>query len=91
MNIKDQIKSGKISFNVGDEVICFRRKPNGHPRGIKDNVVYTIKEVNDDGHLQVAMRSNDGIGWMQTIRVHKYYMIRRDLLRDIKLDSILNI
>ena len=85
MNIKDQIKSGKISFNVGDEVICFRRKPNGHPRGIKDNVVYTIKEVNDDGHLHV------GIGWMQTIRVHKYYMIRRDLLRDIKLDSILNI
>ena len=64
MNIKDQIKSGKISFNVGDEVICFRRKPNGHPRGIKDNVVYTIKEVNDDGHLHVAMRSNDGIGWM---------------------------
>lgn len=91
MNIKDQIKSGKISFNVGDEVICFRRKPNGHPRAIKDNVVYTIKEVNDDGHLHVAMRSNDGIGWMQTIRVHKYYMIRRDLLRDIKLDSILNI
>ena len=36
MNIKDQIKSGKISFNVGDEVICFRRKPNGHPRGIKE-------------------------------------------------------
>lgn len=88
--IKDKIKRGFINFNVGDEVVCFHRKKNGYPRGIKDNVIYTIKNMDADGHLHVAMRSIDGVGWMQTIRVYKTYMINKSELRNIKLTSLLS-
>jgi hypothetical protein len=86
--IKSNIKDGKVKFRVGDKVICFRRKANGHPRGIKDGVEYTIKSiVNDD--LLVTTHSLDGIGWNQTIKVHKTYMISKEDLREIKINEIL--
>lgn len=88
--IKDKIKRGLITYDIGDEVICFVRKPNGYPRGIKENITYTIKSIDLDGHLQVAKRSTDGVGWMQPIRVHKIYMIKVSELRNIKLNSLLD-
>lgn len=86
--IKDKIKRGLISYNIGDEVVCFRRKPNGHPRGIENNTIYTIKGIDLDDHLHVAKRSKDGYGFMQPIRVHKTYMINKSELRNIKLNSL---
>lgn len=89
--INDMIKMGKVTYNIGDEVVILKRKPNGHPRGIKDNVTYTIKHIDSDGHLMVASRSSNGIGFLQPIRVHKTYVINKSILRDIKLSSILDI
>ena len=88
--LKDRIKRGFISFEEGDEVVCFNRKVNGHPRSIKDGVTYIIKSVDGDGHLTVAEHSLDGVGFLQPFRVHKIYMIPKSTLRDIKLNSILN-
>ena len=88
--IKDNIKRGFISFEVGDEVVCFHRKGNGHPRAIKDSITYIIKSIDLDGHLLVAQHSSDGIGFLSPIRVHKIYMIQKNTMRDIKLNSILN-
>jgi len=88
--MKDKIKRGLIDFNLGDEVICFCRKSNGHPKSIKDGVVYVIKHIDLDGHLMVAQRSSNGVGFLQPIRVHKTYMIQKYILRDIKLNSILD-
>jgi hypothetical protein len=88
--IKDKIKRGIISYNVDDEVICFCRKSNGHPRSIKDGIIYTVKNLDSDGHIYVAENSSDEFGWLQQIRVHKTYMIPQYVLRDIKLNSILN-
>ena len=86
--IKSNIREGKVRVKVGDKVICFRRKTNGHPRKIKDDVEYTIKSIiNDD--LLVTTHSLDGIGWSQVIKVHKSYMISRKSLRDIKINEIL--
>lgn len=79
-----------ISYNIGDEVICFCRKSNGHPRSIKDGVIYTVKNIDSDGHIYVSQNSKDKVGWLQQIRVHKIYMIHHYILRDIKLNSILN-
>ena len=87
--IKDLIRRGLLSYNVGDEVSILKRKPNGHPRAIKDGVTYTIKEVHQDGHLMVCQRSSDGTGFLQPIRVHRMYMMNKSLLREIKLNSIL--
>jgi hypothetical protein len=87
--IKSNIRDGKVKFKVGDKVICFRRKTNGHPRKIKDDVEYTIKSiVNDD--LFIATHSLNGIGWNQVIKVHKTYMIPKYILRDIKLNILLD-
>jgi hypothetical protein len=92
--IKSNIKDGKVKFKVGDSVICFRRKANGHPRKIKDDVEYIIKSiVNDD--LFVTTHSLDGIGWNapllqhQAIKVHKTYLISKADLREIKINEIL--
>lgn len=87
--LKDKIKSGVISFEEGDSVICFWRKGNGYPGSIKDGEVYTVKNVEGD-HLYIHKHSSDGIGWMQQIRIHKTYMIPIQVLRDIKLNSVLS-
>ena len=49
---------------------------------------YTIKNIDSDGHLHVAMRASDGVGFMQPIRVHKTYMINKSELRNIKLNYL---
>ncbi len=87
--IRDRIKKGLISYNIGDEVTIYKRKSNGYPRAIKDGVVYIIKKIDLDGHMMVAQHSLDGVGFLQPIRVHKMYMMNKSLLRDIKLNSIL--
>jgi len=85
--IKSNIKDGKVRFKVGDKVVCFRRKTNGHPRKIKDDVEYTIKEINQDD-LIVTNHSLDGIRHV-IIKVHKTYMISKADLREIKINEIL--
>ncbi len=87
--IKDKIKKGLISYNVGDEVEIYKRKSNGHPRSIKDGITYIIKHIDFDGHIIVAQHSSDGIGFLQSIRVHKMYMMNKSVLRDMKINSIL--
>lgn len=82
--IKSNIRDGRVKFRVGDNVICFRRKTNGHPRKIKDDIEYTIKSiVNDD------LLVTESIDWFQAIKVHKTYMISKADLREIKINEIL--
>jgi len=88
--IKDKIKRGMMVFEEGDEVICFHRKSNGHPKAIKDGITYVIRHIDSDGHIIVAQHSSDGVGFLQSIRVHKMYMMSKSALRDIKINSILN-
>jgi len=88
--IKYKIKDNLIQFKIGDEVLIYRRKgKRGYPKSIEDNVVYTIRNIEND-FLIIAKHSNDGIGWMTPIKIHKTYMISKNIIRDIKLDIILN-
>ncbi len=85
----DMIKRGIITYHKGDDVVILRRKLSGYPRGIKDGEVYNIREViNDD--IVVSQKSSDGTGWLQSIKVHKTYMISKRILRNIKLEEILS-
>jgi hypothetical protein len=86
--IKDKIKNGQIDYCVGDTVFIFRRKKSGYPRGIVDNIEYTIRSIDRDV-INVAVHSSDGIGWMQPIRVHRSYMIPKSIWRDMRLSIIL--
>ena len=87
--INDMIKRGIITYHKGDDVVIFKRKSNGYPVGIKDDVVYNIRVVERDS-IYVAQHSSDGVGWLQPIKVHKTYMISKRILRNIKLNSILD-
>lgn len=86
--IKDKINQGEIFYKVGDEVVVIRRKKNGYPRGLKDGVIYIIRQIEND-HLVVAQHSTDGVGFLQPIKIHKTYVCSKSLLRDIKIDDIL--
>lgn len=87
--IKDRIKKGLIQYNIGDEVVIYKRKESGHPRSIKNGITYVIRHIDSDGHIIVAQHSSDGVGFLQSIRVHKMYMMNKSVLRDIKINSIL--
>jgi len=84
----DMIKKGIITFQKGDVVKVFRRKSNGYPGGLKDDEEYFIGSIDNDS-LYVSKHSSDGIGFTQPIKVHKTYMMNKNTLRDIKLNSIL--
>lgn len=87
--IVDQIKNGKIIFQVGDRVCLIRRKNNGYPRSVKDEDEYFIRKIDRD-FLIIAKHSTDGIGWLQPLRIHKTYFLSINYLRDIKLKELLN-
>lgn len=86
--LKDMIKRGIITFHKGDSVIVFRRKSNGYPRSIKDNEEYIITGI-EDSSLIVSKHSTDGIGFLPPKKVHKTYMIQKFMIRDLKINSIL--
>ena len=82
------IKSGEIHCDKGDKVVIFRRKKSGYPKTILDGVEYTVR-YSDGESIQVAVHSSDGVGWMQPIKVHRSYMVPKNIWRDWKLSLIL--
>jgi 6-phosphogluconate dehydrogenase (decarboxylating) len=87
--ITDMIEKGLVSYVKGEKVVLFRRKSNGYPKGIKDGIEYTIRGIYGEG-IEVALNSSNGIGWLQSIKVHRSYMIPKYALRDINLKKLLN-
>ena len=87
--ISDMIKKGMIAYQVNDEVVLFRRKSNGYPAGIKENIEYTIKKVEGEA-IYVALHSSDGVGWLQPIKVNRTYMIPKYALREANLNRLLS-
>lgn len=82
--IKDMIKKRQITFKNGDEVIVFRRKKNGYPRGLKDGVTYIVFQILND----VVILKGDTID-SKLKKVHNTYIIGKSELRDLKIESIL--
>ena len=74
-----------VKFNIGDKVVVFRRKDNGHPKKLKDCNVYTIVDINGDdlwidlAHENIILR----------YKVHKSYMITIEFIRDELIEIIL--
>ena len=86
--IKDKINQGDITYNINDEVVVVRRKQNGYPHKLKDDVVYIVRQIEND-NLIIAQHSLDGKGFLPQIKVHRTYVCNKSLLRDIKIDEIL--
>ena len=83
------IKKGMITYQVNDKVVLFRKKSNGYPAGIKEDVEYTIKKVEGEA-IYVSIHSSDGVGWLQPIKVHKTYMMPKYALREANLNRLLS-
>jgi hypothetical protein len=90
--VKDRIKRGVISFSVGDKVVLFRRKGK-YPSRVKDELVYTIESI--DGDFLFVLNPDypngfQGVNLSQSkIKVHKYYMVSKTDIRDLKIESVL--
>jgi hypothetical protein len=83
--IKDTIKYKHISFEIGDEVILYSKKSNGYPKYLQIGETYEIISV-ELNHITVRHTIMKGI----TAKVAKKYFITKSLLRDIKINKILN-
>lgn len=71
-----------VTFSIGNKILVFRRKPNGHPRLLKDGKIYTIIDINgDDLLIDSEIKSR--------IKVHKSYMIPIEFLRDELIQILL--
>jgi hypothetical protein len=68
-----------VTFNIGDRVLVFRRKNNGHPRFLKDGTVYVIADKNGDDLL---IDANGRYKSINRVKVHKSYMIPIEFVRD---------
>jgi hypothetical protein len=75
-----------VKISVGDRVVVFRRKTNGHPKSLKDGKVYKVLniigediEVEGDGLFKSTRR----------VKVHKSYLITIDYIRDELINEIL--
>lgn len=88
--IKDKIKSGEIYYYQGSEVVCFRRKSNGYPKSINDGQSYWVQEVDYNGFIYVKDTPKFDEALVHAIKVHKFYMIPKSFLRELKLNSLLN-
>jgi hypothetical protein len=75
-----------VKISVGDRVVVFRRKTNGHPKSLKDGKVYKVLniigediEVEGEGFFKSVIR----------IKVHKSYLITIDFVRDELISQII--
>ena len=71
-------------FSVGDKVVVFRRKKNGHPKALKDGVIYTVKEIIGDD----LMISNGLVNY-NLHKIHKTYLINVEWIRDEIINQLL--
>lgn len=81
--IENLIKKGEISFELNEEVVLFKRKKNGYPNNISDDLVYIVDEIEGD-YLFIYEKGSKNM-----YKIHKTYMINKETLRDIKINHIL--
>ena len=89
-HIIDSIKNGTIKYRAGDEVQVFRRKKNGYPKGLEDDVTYYVLEDNGDT-VTISKNRAEHLKKFATSfkRIHKTFLINKAALRDIKIKLIL--
>lgn len=89
--IVDRIRDGKVTYNIGELVTCFRRNSRGHPKKIKDNVEYKIISKNIEDLIIIDAYHFSDIHKIgnDRIKVHRSYMISKAALRELKINEIL--
>lgn len=86
--LKDTIMSGGISYVIGDRVVLFRRKGNGYPRQLIDGTTYVVIRRWGES-VEVLEESKDLGGRPNGYKVHKSFLIQKDIFREMKIDELL--
>jgi hypothetical protein len=86
--LKDTIMSGGISYVIGDRVIVFRRKGNGYPRQLIDGTTYVVIRLWGES-VEVLEEGKDLGGRPNGYKVHKSFLIQKDIFREMKIDELL--
>lgn len=84
---KEQMRK---EHNIGDVVYLIKRKANGFPKNINDNTPYIIQDIEGNNDvLIIARQASDGIGYYQSVKIHKSYMRGLSTIRDMKIEELL--
>jgi hypothetical protein len=93
----DLFDRNRITFLEGDRVVLFRRKANGHPRALEENVIYRIVKFDVDNLILVkdeVFGTFDNSSFISSseykeIKVHRSYVIPMNINRASLIDKIL--
>jgi hypothetical protein len=94
---KDLYKSDKINFVIGDKVVLFRRKGNGYPRALEENVIYRILRFENENLIVTKEESYEAFNQSsfittskhREIKVHRSYVIPMNINRINLIDKLL--
>jgi hypothetical protein len=79
--IQNDIKYRNIQFNIGDDVILFKKKPSGYPKALEIGETYKVTEVEID---HIIVRKNNST----PVKCAKKYFLTKSILRDLKISKI---
>lgn len=85
--LRAMANDGRLRYELGDRVIAFRHKRNGHPRLKPGKEYYYCSKSEHIQCLEIGYREEDK--WVDVITVHRSYLVTLDQWREIRLSSIL--
>ena len=83
----DKIKSGKVTYLPGDELVLIRRKSNGYPNAIKDDETWFLVKV-DGEYFIITKRALDKTFPLEK-KIHQTYFVPKYYLRHLKIEELL--
>ena len=87
--LKQDVKKGAYSYNKGELVTVSHRKSTGYPRKLVDGKLYEIQSTAGEFVNLLPYEKSVAGSFFATIKVHKYYIIPKALLRNRKIEAIL--
>jgi hypothetical protein len=93
----DLFDRNRISFQEGERVVLFRRKSNGYPRALEENVIYRVLRkdvenlilVKDEAFESFQQNAFINSSREKEIKVHRSYVIPMNINRASLIDKIL--
>lgn len=90
-NIVKKIHNKEIKYSVGDIVFLFRRKINGHPKVLSENIPYIVKKIESDFvYVDVSKKSSLGYNSNFDYKVNKVFLLPDYFYKMINREEIIN-
>ena len=87
--LKQEVKKGAYSYGKGEIVTVAHRKSTGYPKKLSDGKLYRIESTAGEFVNVLPTDSPPAGSFYATIKVHKYYIMPKALLRDRKIEALL--